>query len=414
MKSNTPSVLAPAAAAASAPAAAIPRQACRWCFTVNNPLSAIVPDDEWTKRVQIAVWQREAGEKENTPHYQGYIVMKRQYRARIVTIQRLLSSCGVNRAHCEVSRGSNAQAIAYCTKTDTRIEGPWYFPDADTVLAYKDVHSGTRTDISEVADKIKSGAKMSSIADEYPEMYIRLNRGFRALAAALPASERTVYTICIQSPPGVGKTTWANRAFTGDIFRLHTVDKGYWADGYDGEHVLLIDDYNGQIPIHQFNELLDPWPLLMPIKGGFVQARYTLVIILCNSTPDLWYPKAAYDPLVIDAVYRRIGFGSYVDKDRAHTYVAITTRDQLPVGDTLASLKAAWGFSAPVSDPELAEPPSKKHVTESEDDTEEPAPAPAPAPAPVHKRKKHTGVRYFIDSEAEADDDEVDDDEAEN
>ena len=53
-----------------------------------------------------------------TPHVQGYIEFNCQLRLNAA--KRLISQ----RAHLEVRRGSQQQAIAYCEKQETRLEGP--------------------------------------------------------------------------------------------------------------------------------------------------------------------------------------------------------------------------------------------------------------------------------------------------
>jgi len=65
------------------------------------------------------VYQYEQGEQ-GTPHFQGYLecVGKKS----IVQLKKLP---GFERAHFEVRRGQQEQAVGYCKKPDGRLGGPW-------------------------------------------------------------------------------------------------------------------------------------------------------------------------------------------------------------------------------------------------------------------------------------------------
>ncbi|GKV53977.1 hypothetical protein SLEP1_g60488 [Rubroshorea leprosula] len=90
-------------------------QGSNWVFTLNNPTSKIEIDDT----VQYCLYQLERGVN-GTEHYQGYIQM-RSNRCRMSNVKRVLG----DRAHVEKMRGSQEEAIAYASKDDTRIDGPW-------------------------------------------------------------------------------------------------------------------------------------------------------------------------------------------------------------------------------------------------------------------------------------------------
>jgi len=55
-------------------------------------------------------------------------------------------------------------------------------------------------------------------------------------------------------------------------------------------NLCLIDLPTGdQLSITMLNQLLDPYPLSLEIKGAFTAARYTKVFILSNDSPAVWY-----------------------------------------------------------------------------------------------------------------------------
>ena len=67
------------------------------------------------------VFQLEEGEN-GTPHFQGYVEFsKRMYTTGV---QSLLAPYRMSLLH---AKGNKAQNYAYCTKEDTRTEGPWTY-----------------------------------------------------------------------------------------------------------------------------------------------------------------------------------------------------------------------------------------------------------------------------------------------
>lgn len=78
---------------------------------------------EWAD-VKYCIYQIEQCPKTNKYHYQGYIefVGKKTY----TFIQKL---SGLKTAHLEIRRGSQQDAVAYCSKSESQVGGPWEFGD---------------------------------------------------------------------------------------------------------------------------------------------------------------------------------------------------------------------------------------------------------------------------------------------
>jgi hypothetical protein len=60
-------------------------------------------------------------------------------------------------------------------------------------------------------------------------------------------------------------------------------------NGYDGEKVLLIDDFNGWIKYTL--RILDGYPLRLNIKNGVTWARFDRVYITSNAKPANFYKR---------------------------------------------------------------------------------------------------------------------------
>lgn len=136
-----------------------------WCFTLNNPTEADKPLD-WD--VQYVIYQSEKG-KEGTPHYQGYLELARI--SRISALKKIHPT-----AHWERRKGSQAQAIAYCSKQDeTYVAGPWTKGE----MAVN--NQGRRTDLEQAAELAQTGG-IKRVAEEYPVAYVKYHKGLKSLA----------------------------------------------------------------------------------------------------------------------------------------------------------------------------------------------------------------------------------------
>jgi len=119
-------------------------KARNWCFTLNNPSQTHATyADLYCKHVHFRylVFQLEKGE-DGTPHYQGYVQFTSQMR--LSGLKKVDPQ-----AHWEPRKGSHKQAVEYCKKADTRVEGPWEYGNG--------VVQGSRSDLRVLYEDIKNG-----------------------------------------------------------------------------------------------------------------------------------------------------------------------------------------------------------------------------------------------------------------
>ena len=135
-------------------------------LTWNNPGSA----DEFQQMLKglsptFFVFQLETGEQ-GTPHFQGCVCFKNPRAFRAVTR-------GLPGVHVDVMRGTVAQAVAYCTKEETRTGDIVTFG----TQPLNGGNAGGRSDLDAVAHSIRAGANIRTIADEHPVEFIKFHKG---------------------------------------------------------------------------------------------------------------------------------------------------------------------------------------------------------------------------------------------
>lgn len=281
----------------------------RWCFTINNPQSDVL-FSELPQDLKFVCWQLEQGEQ-GTRHFQGYCICTGPF-----SMGRVKRALGCDSAHLEPARGTHEQCVAYCSKEDTRVLGPWKLGD-------EPAGQGARTDLEWVAEEVKKSRSDREIAQERPTVFMRYFKGINALRMALadPPRRASIQTMVLHGGTGTGKTFWAYDKCPGLYRVLLPAQRGaaLWWDGYIGQDAILFDDFYGQIDLATMLHLLDPYPLTLAVKGSFTLARWTKVIITSNKSPMDWYSGTDPDPMVLAALMRRL-----------HSMVQVDSREDLP------------------------------------------------------------------------------------
>lgn len=260
------------------------RRLCNWMFVINNPEGILEPR-QWPD-VKAVVWQLEIGE-EGTVHYQGYVEFKSaKYRNWITRTIEELSD-----AWLEGRRGTRNGALEYCTKDDTRLEGPYYFPSAASFAEAN--QQGARNDLNSAVDRIKRGATEAELIDDYPSQFVRYFRGFDRVRMAMPAVRRSPLTpitsIMYLGPSGTGKSHRLSVECS-DQSLWFWMRPGKWWDGYNGQPGVVFDEIRDSwMPFSYLLKVLDNKPMTVEIKGGTKELLATNFRFSSNIHPKHWY-----------------------------------------------------------------------------------------------------------------------------
>lgn len=288
-------------------------QSRRWMLTINNETRT---DEELCNYIsslehfKYYCFQRERGEKEHTEHIQLYLVFS--IGKRFNTIKTYFE-----RAHIEKARGSNVQCRDYCSKSDTRISGP--FEDGEFA------EQRARTDITNLYEMIDAGASDFEIRTAYPSLYSKMSRFIeeerqKSLSRKFSEIERDVKVTYIYGPPGSGKSTYVSRLGYKNLFKVINYKKNPF-DGYKGQDILWLEEFNSQFPVESCLTILDKFPLNLPCRYMDKVACYTKVFITTNLPPENQYIKDDIPKLQRDAFMRRLTNIGYMNLNHEITWL---------------------------------------------------------------------------------------------
>lgn len=254
--------------------------------------------------------QQERGPKEGRLHWQCYV----EFNTRHSAVQ-AMDALGLDKNHTFIQpRGSATakQAIDYCKKAESAVPGTYFQEGQERDMKMPE-------QMKEVGAMVREGAQFIDIFARFPVAAITycpsIMKAITAVAASSGAArgKRSVFVVWIWGPTGTGKSKRVMERFPGtDVYILPlTTQKGMpWFDGMAGQPVLLIEELTGnsQIALKDLLRILDDYPVLLPVKGGYTQAVYNTVIITSNLSPEQAYADdlANADPNHVAAFRRRI------------------------------------------------------------------------------------------------------------
>ncbi len=166
---------------------------------------------------------------------------------------------------------------------------------------------------NDTADHIQSGGALADIPDKgfaarNLRKLVEYQRWWRTLHAVHRTGSWSVRTLVLWGRTGSGKSYWARHGhgLDGGVYVLpYQRAGGVWWDGYGGERILLLDDFDpSKMPLLQLLRVLDSYKMTGMVKGATVTADWTDVIITNNEPPSRWYPQASLERMA--ALMRRM------------------------------------------------------------------------------------------------------------
>lgn len=260
----------------------------KWLLTINNPEEYSITHDSINesmkelKSVTYYCMADEIGLEEQTPHIHLFIYGKNAIR--FSTLKNLFPT-----AHLDMGKGTCTQLKDYVTKS-----GKWANDKkADTSIAgtfeehgeFPLERQGSRNDLSDLYDMVKEGMTDFEILEQGASYMTQLKnieltrQVFRG--EQFSNVQREVKVTYIWGDPGAGKTfSVYNEYGYKNVFRISDYEHPF--DGYNGQDVILFDEFFSSLPITLMNKCLEGYPFELPCRFNNKWACYTKVYVIAN------------------------------------------------------------------------------------------------------------------------------------
>lgn len=263
----------------------------RVTYTVNFPEGEEdtfpLLDPELWEKCTYNVYQLEIAPQTGKLHYQGYMEFSAPMRWNI-----LHRYPGIEEAHFESTMGTAEDNYRYCTKEESRVDGPWEWGER--------TRQGRRNDLADIQKRLEEGDSMKIISKDHFSQWLQYSRPFKQYKR-LHTAKRDFKTIviCLWGASGTGKTKFAyNLAkYLGSSYTSPVKHTGFWNDDYEGEDSFIIDEMTGaRMSPTTFKMLADRYEFVLSSHGDaghqFV-SRY--IIITSNYHPLSWWQDRTRD-----------------------------------------------------------------------------------------------------------------------
>jgi len=277
-----------------------------WCFTINNPPAIagglndnnppgggllerngpIVCDALFREKVEFMSYQLEKGEA-GTPHLQGYIVLKEKARFQAFA---KLSPLFV-KAHFEVCKGGVKANVAYTTKEEGRVAGPWVYGDEP-----EEIVKGKRTDLLAIKSAVVEGKRQRDLwtDDKFFPTMLRYHKSIDTfISYSVPERNFKTKIVVFYGETGCGKSYSAKAEYPNSYYVPHQKSGGitYW-DKYSGQESVIVEEMGGGRFSHSFlKDLCDKGPVQVPFHGGLMEFNSKVLVFTSPVHPYYWYEK---------------------------------------------------------------------------------------------------------------------------
>lgn len=272
-------------------------QSRKYLLTINNPKEKELSHDkikELINSMKSTIYYcmaDEKGLKEETPHTHIFIAFRSP--VRFSTIKNLFPT-----AHIDKSLGTSAENKAYVEKSGKWQNSSKYETiDKDSFEEWGELpneHQGNRTDLAILYNKIKDGLTDYELLEENPD-YIAYLKYIDKIRQTIVRHDmmnifRTLSVSYIWGETGTGKTrTTMERYGYSKVFRV--TDYIHPFDTYEGQDILILDEFNSSIRIQELLNILDGYPISLSARYRDKAAAFTKVYIISNLPLSKQYPN---------------------------------------------------------------------------------------------------------------------------
>jgi RNA helicase./Putative viral replication protein. len=255
----------------------------KYQLTINNPTDygyshESIKDKLSTLTLEYWCMCDEVGE-EGTPHTHVYLASKNAIEFTAIK-QRFYE------AHIEPANGTSSQNRDYIRKEGNHADKK-ETNLTDTFEEWGDLPADSKKrNISEqIYNMIKDGKSNSEILDVFPQAYTRIPHIEKTRQILLNEKAKNEWRILqihyIYGDTGTGKTRHVmEKHGYSNVYKVTNYDHPF--DNYNGQDVILFDEFRSHLRISDMLVYLDGYPLALPCRYADKQALYTKVYIISN------------------------------------------------------------------------------------------------------------------------------------
>lgn len=197
---------------------------------------------------------------------------------------------------------------------------------------------GKSKDVEKILALLRDGANNMEIVEQVPSAMLNMDKVERTRSmfrdAEFADCWRDLEVTYIFGKTGSGKTRSVMDKY-GYSSCYRVTDYKHPFDTYDGQDVLIFEEFRSSLKHGDMLNYLDGYPLLLPCRYFNRQACFTKVFIITNISPDEQYRNV--DKESRDAFYRRItkvveyvGQGFPVEYKSVHDWFHRNDFERLP------------------------------------------------------------------------------------
>lgn len=260
-----------------------------WFFTINNPVEKGYTHEKLKEIIETTgardYWCMcdEIGLEEETYHTHLYIRFTNNIH--FSSMQKKFKG-----AHIEVAKGLPQQVREYIMKS-----GKWEnHPKAETKVQGTQeewgvcpiLKQGERTDLTFLYNQILKDTPTSEIIQQNPQFMLRISDIERVRQLVITERYKTTFrhldVTYIWGDSGTGKTRGVMETYGYDkVFRITNYEKNPF-DSYQGQDVLVLEEFRSSFKIQDMLNFLDGYPLQLPCRYADKAACYTKVYLITN------------------------------------------------------------------------------------------------------------------------------------
>lgn len=298
-------------------------QSRKWQITFNNPSEHGFTHDVIVEKIEnlaaVVYWCLcdEIG-SEGTYHTHLYICFQNPKAHTVI-------ANAFPGAHRENVKGTSRQNRDYVLKDGDKYnkqsDGQYDYVDSsgkrhtgtnysDTFLEWGEMpheHQGKSKDVEKILALVQDGADNLEIVSQVPSAMLNLDKVERTRSmfrdAQFANSWRTLQVTYIYGKTGCGKTRSVMDEY-GYANCYRVTDYKHPFDTYDGQDVIIFEEFRSSLKHGDMLNYLDGYPLLLPCRYFNRQACFTKVFIITNVPPHDQYPNI--DKESQSAFWRRV------------------------------------------------------------------------------------------------------------